>query len=99
MRQKWIKLNSLLELPEASQLRNEFLQLWFYYWGMAFFPELIGNVILLLHTIFKYMERSTSWHVSFQITAAEQNGYGFLLSIQKLIADGTNYRWKRQAFY
>lgn len=57
-----------------------------------FFSELIGNVILLLHTFFKYMERSTSWRVSFQITAAEQNGYGFLLSLQKLIADGTNYR-------
>lgn len=25
VRQKWIKLNSLLKLPEASQLRNEFL--------------------------------------------------------------------------
>lgn len=37
--------------------------------------------------------------MSFQITAAEQNGYGFLLSLQKLIADGTNYHEKRQAFY
>lgn len=58
---------------------------------MIFFPQLIGNVILLLHAIFKYTERSTSWRVSFQITAAEQNGYGFLLSVQKLIADGKNY--------
>lgn len=61
--------------------------------GYDFFsPELIGNVILLLHAVFKYMKRSTSWHVSFQITAAKQNGYDFLLSLQKLIADGTNYR-------
>lgn len=59
---------------------------------MIFFPELIGNVILLLHAISKYMERGTSWRVSSQITAAEQNGYGFLLSLQKLIADGTSYR-------
>lgn len=57
VQQKWIKLNSLLKLPEASQPGNEFLYLWFYYQNVIFFPWaywkchfIITCYFLLLHT-------------------------------------------------
>lgn len=89
VQQKWIKLNSLLKLPGALWLGNESLALTLLL-GYDFLPSLLEM------SFYYYMLLSNTWgqalpDMGFQITASEQNGYGFLLSLQKLIADRIKY--------